>query len=240
MMNEKVFVPLFDFQTLFDTDFGIVSLIGAEYRNSGIFRTEWFQQHNSNRVLVKSLYERVDRNPLVQLSAEGIDRKEIDELYQSFFEDKDIYKKVLERSMRTELFRLFYTFSKNGDIYPYILYQNDIELEFLEKVFKDEYISSSTFIPINDFIMKPEKYKYILQFYSKYAESMYMSAVSSFLNIRDGVYRTVYIIDYNFNCDKLETGERAISATKDVLSILMNNHSVRSIDLYNRIKLEEG
>ena len=238
MMNEKCYVPLFDFQTLFDTDFGIMSLIGAEYLDSGIFDPEWFHQHNTNKALVKALYERVDINPLVQATVEGIEREEIDELYQSFYNNKEIYKKVLKRSTATEHYRLFWGFQNNGDIYPYILYYCEEELEFLKAIPDFEVIPPDRLININDFIMKPKQYKFILQFYCKLPIGKYIESIVSFLQEnRDGIYRVVYIADYPFNMEDVE--KQYLLRTPGILAIYTMNHTVRSIGLYNRLLLED-
>ena len=238
MMNEKVYVPLFDFQTLFDTDFGIISLMGAEYLDSGVFNKEWFQHHNTNKELLKVLYERVDSNPLVQTSSES--KESIDELYKSCFEDKDTYIKILHKSMTTELYRLFWGFQKNGDIYPYILYKCKEELEFMKSVEAMNSLQDDRFISIEDFIMKPKEYRFLLQFYIKYIDDIVADSVMSFLKeSRDGIYRTVYIADYNFNSNTDDMNRRVVKLTEDVSSILTLNHSVRTIDVYNRSKLED-
>ena len=148
-MNNKTYTPLFEFGTLFDTDVGMMSLIGAKYLDSSIFNVDWFKEHSTNRALVKAVYERVDTNPLIQASKSSTDPDELKELYESFLEG-DIYKEVLERSMRTELFNLLGYFIAMGDIYPYICYSNDAELEHIKKfeLFKDFKFDKSIILEI--------------------------------------------------------------------------------------------
>lgn len=234
-MNDKVYTPLFDFNTLFDTDVGIMILIGSKFLDSSVFSTEWFKEHSTNRAMVKALYERVDSNPLIQASIPGVEVKELDELYKSFLQG-DIYEEVLSKSMDTELFNLFACFESDEDIYPHICYSNDLELEFLKKFDLFKNIKEDRFVKLNDLIMKPKSYKHIFQFYAKNCEDMFMTAVSSMLDAnRDGIYRSVYLADYSFN--KQDDGTR-FKTTANIMSILTNNHSIRTIDIYNRSKLE--
>ena len=235
-MNDKVYVPLFDFNTLFDIDFGIMSLIGSEYLDSSIFNMEWFKQHSTNRSMVKALYERVDSNPLIQSSLPGIDNKELDELYKSFIDDKEIYSKILNKSMPTELYNLFETYTVVGDIFPYVCYKNNEELEFLKKFNAFSKLGDERFVKLDSFIMNQDKYSEILQFYAKSCDDMFMTAVASMLHsIKDGIFRTVYIADYVFN----RQDENKLKATTSVLDIVANDHYIRTVDIYVRSRLED-
>ena len=233
--NNKTYTPLFEFSTLFDIDVGIMSLIGAKYLDSSIFNIDWFKEHTSIRELVKAVYERVDTNPLIQASKPSWDHEELKELYESFLEG-DTYKEVLDRSVSTELYNLFGYFVAMGDIYPYICYSNDLELEFLKKIKALEDFKDDRFIKLDKLIMKPDDYKFIMQYYAKDCENMFMTAVSSMLSkYRDGIYRTVYLVDYNFN---MQDGNTKFKLVPNILSILSRNHSIRTIGMYNRSKLE--
>lgn len=235
MMNNKTYTPLFEFGTLFDTDVGMMSLIGAKYLDSSIFNVDWFKEHSTNRALVKAVYERVDTNPLIQASNPSIDPDEIKELYESFLEG-DVYKEVLERSMKTELYNLLGYFIAMGDIYPYICYSKDAELEHIKKfeLFND--FKDDRFIKLDKLIMKPDDYKFIMQYYVKDCENMFMTAISSMLSkYNDGIYRTIYLVDYIFN---MQDNNTKFKMVPNILSILSRNHSIRTIEMYSHSKLE--
>ena len=226
MMKTKYYFPLFDFQSIFDIDFGIMSLISDKYLDTGIFDKEWFANNSTRRKMLKVLYERIDKNPLIEPSLVE-DRSEIDELYNSFFEDEEIYNDILHRAMPTELYNVIdYAISSvEDDIEVTIVCNNTLEIELLKlyevtsKINK-VYLLSDINKQTNTF-----KNKYT-QIYVKYADSSILDFID-----KTGTYTsTVYLADYKFNSNIMKD-------SSVITSILMEGNNVTTIDLYNREKL---
>ena len=224
-MTNKYYFPLFDFHSIFDTDFGIMSLISNKYIDSGIFDKEWFVANGTRRKMLKALYERIDKNPLIEPSLVE-DRSEMDELYNSFYEDDEIYADILRRSMPTELYNVIdYSISAVNDIEVSIVCQNKLEVDLLKKFIVTSKINNIYLLSdlIKDNNSKKNKYT---QYYVKYADSN----ILDFIDTTSTGTSTIYIADYKFNSDITKD-------SKVITSILMDGNNVTTIDLYNRLKL---
>jgi len=228
MMKTKYYFPLFDFHTVFDVDFGIMSLISEKYLDTGIFDKEWFAEHCTRRKMLKVLYERVDKNPLIEPSLVE-EREEIDELYNSFFEDEEIYTDILQRAMPTELYNVIdYAISSVDDIEVSIVCRNNLEVELLKRYETTKKINKIHLL--SDLDKKASSYK------NKYTQIYVKTGDSEVLDFIDktGTYTaTVYLADYKFNSDMMKE-------SNVIASILMEGNDVTTIDLYNREKLNGG
>lgn len=236
MKIDRTYTPLFDFQILFDTDFGMMSLIAAEMQDIDVFNHEWIKAHHTNRLMIKALYERTDKNPLIQAAVIN-DKKELDELYNSFINDEEYYSKVVDRSMPTEIYNLLERCFIMGDIYPYILYNNDIELDHIKNDPITNQVKEENLIKLQDLIMNPKKYRGMFsQMYCKYNEGMVVDALASL----NSYAKTFYIADYNFNNYEGKKGTINTSGEGLTMAIIDDRCDIRSIDIYNRYLLEVG
>lgn len=237
MKTDTSYKPLFDFNMLFDTDFGIMSFISAEFNDASIFSVfnhQWINEHRSIRSMIKALYERKDRNPLIQCTLSN-DIKEIDELYDSFIRDEEYYIKVLQRSMVTEIFNLLERSILIGDVQPYIVYQYDVEYQHMKNFDVCKKIPDSNFICLKDIIINPRKYgKEFTMYYCKHNTGILLDALASIYDYA----KTYYIADYPFNNYDYKPGTIDISSEAMQIISYINRCNVRSIDIYNRIKLE--
>ena len=227
-MKTKYYFPLFDFHAIFDVDFGIMSLISEKYLDTGIFDKEWFSENGTRRKMLKVLYERVDKNPLIE---PGLieEREEIDELYNSFFEDEEIYSEILNRSMPTELYNVIdYSISVVDDIDVSIVCSNKLEVELLKKYTTTSEISKVYLL--SDLNKKSNTLKNkFTQIYVKNADSKILDFISD-----TGTHiATIYLADYKFN-------NEIMNNSTVITSILMEGNNVTTIDLYNRDKLNNG
>ncbi len=235
MKTDTTYKPVFDFQIVFDTDFGIMSLISAEMKDIDIFNHKWISEHSVIKDMIKALYERKERNPLIQCTLSD-DTKEIDELYKSFIEDEEYYAKVLERSNPTEMYNLIERCFIMGDVSPYIAYESDLELKFMKNFSICNRIPESNFVKVNDILMYPKRYSSIFNlYYCKHNEGKLLEALASLYSYA----KTFYIADYPFNNDE---GPGTVNLNNETMEIIVgvNRSLVRSIDIYNRELLETG
>lgn len=237
-IDDRTYTPIFDFQMLFDTDFGIMSLIASEMQDIDLFDHEWINAHRTNKQMIKALYERTDKNPLIQATVPNRHTKEeIDELYNSFITDEEYYKKVISKSMPTEIYSLLGRCFEMGDIYPSILYRNDIELSLIKEMDYTNRITESNLIRLDDLIAHPKKYKKgFSQMYCKHKDDDVVLALASLY----AYAKTFYIADYPFNNNpKMGSGTIDISGEGLTIAVMISRSEVRSIDIYNRGMLEE-
>jgi hypothetical protein len=178
--------------------------------------------------MLKVLYERVDKNPLIEPSLVE-EREEIDELYKSFFEDEEIYTDILQRAMPTELYNVIdYAISSVDDIDVSIVCRNNLEVELLKRYETTKKINKIHLL--SDLNKKASSYK------NKYTQIYVKTGDSEVLDFIDktGTYTaTVYLADYKFNSDMMKE-------SNVIASILMEGNDVTTIDLYNREKLNGG
>lgn len=228
-------MPIFDFNMLFDTDFGIMSLVAAEMDDIDIFDHQWINDHSTMISMTKALYERKERNPLIQCTLSN-DKKEIDELYDSFIKDEDYYSKVVQRSLPTEIYNLLERCFLLGDVQPYIVYQSDIELEHMKSFNACKKVPESNFINMMDIIKYPKKYtNKFTMYYCKHNTGLLLDAFASTYSYA----KTYYIADYLFN--NYESKPGTIDISSDSMQIItFFRCMVRSIDIYNRYYLDNG
>lgn len=235
MKTDRTYTPLFDFQILFDTDFGLMSLIASDMQDIDVFDHNWIQAHHTNILMIKALYERTDKNPLIQTTVIN-DKTEIDELYESFINDSSYYEQILDRSMCTEIYNLLDRCIEFGDIYPYILYRNEAELNILKEDPVTRRIEEKNFINIKDLIMNPKNYaNKFSQMYCKYRDDEVIDALVSL----NSYAKTLYVADYPFNNFEGKPGTIDVSGEGLTIAMTICRCDIRSIDVYNRFMLKE-
>ena len=120
--------PLISFNSIVDTDIGLVRLIYNEYLNPNVFDIKFFQRDFID--IIKDLYFRKDLNPLTLFAKEDQSREKLDQYYKEFIDLKE--KEILNLSMTTEIINLIDTFNDSMEIVTSILYYTPEQKRILE------------------------------------------------------------------------------------------------------------
>ena len=124
--------PLFDFQTICDTDIGLYRLIKAEYYDRNVFDNYLFDTKDI-RFIKTMLMCRDHFNPLFLFCKKGVyTTEEMDDLYKQFLDEE--YEKILKLSPPTAVFELAsVSNSVKGIINPTILCARKEEKEWVNE-----------------------------------------------------------------------------------------------------------
>lgn len=216
-----ILTPLIPFNCLYDTDFGLLSLIYEEYLDPSIFDIEWFRKNHIIKDMVNSIYSRSTSNPLF-LCLKDKDEKLANELYTQFMSEK--YEDILNRSMLTGMEDLIFLLKSSGEATPTIVYRNKKEFELMKSNSALSKIQKTT---VKDAIKNMDIYQ---QFYFKSFQDVYLSELISSDKLNT---KTIYIARYPFNMDESNTTDNEI-----ITLLMMKKNIVLSIDIYDRMKLE--
>ena len=126
----KKTTPLFGFDTILDTDFGVIKLINDRYMDRSVFDTEKFSMNT--RGIIKTLYLRKDPNPLYEFANPGVDHDLLDEYYKEFMDTQ--IDNVFERCIGTEIQNVIKLFLDVGDIKITVLCKNEKQKEFAREI----------------------------------------------------------------------------------------------------------
>lgn len=194
----KSLALLIDFNTIVDTDVGVIYLINKEFRNPNIFNLDILDNKFSN--ILNLLYNRTDINPLSILLKDEKDKNFIDECYKELLETRE--NDILDCSITTEVIRLIEQIrSNNTEISLCILYHNENQKRILLEQPK---LNNIELISVND-INKIKEYK---QYYFRYIEdaeivkgvqykTLYFStSMSNFNDTKDDLKDSDLIIDF--------------------------------------------
>lgn len=214
-----VMAPLIPFNCVFDTDFGLLTLINKEYFDSSVFSIDFFNQNSSIKNLVRALYEREEENPLsVCLLPEKKDLSE--SLYKDFISKR--YDSILKLSMPTEVYNILELFKLSGDIKPTIVCESEIEEQFLDKFKVTKGIQKIR-------VEELKEVNFYQQFYFKSINDFYSDIISEFIDTK-----MIYIADYKFNVDE----ERNIKDNKNTLLMGLSRNKFRLFEIYDRNNLK--
>jgi hypothetical protein len=218
-----VLVPLISFDCIIDTDFGLLNLIDREYLDKDVFSVDFFDTHHTNKAMVKALYERKDKNPLL-LCMKNPDINKANEMYKDFMKER--YKDILDVSMATEVYNLISTLKTYGDIRVSVVCENEFEVRLLKS------LKNTSTVPIYKMenLPSPDMFQ---QFYFKYINGFYTQMLIKYLNTKN-IYFAAY--DFNLNPEKDEEDEKL--KNEYLLAFQLTRNDLHSFDLYNRSKLE--
>ena len=211
--------PLFSFQSIIDTDIGLLNLIRNEYLDTrvfepGFFKTKFYQQ-------LYDLYHRKEEN-LLYLFAKTEDKELLDSYYREFLDTK--YKEILDMSISTEVYRLYRTCKNNSDFEVAILCKDPLEVEFLSKEpeFKNSKIlllSEITFTDVDHY------------------QQFFLKRIEELEDLRNLIAKTFYISTFGVNLNEDNNDIRSYD-TIDYMIKRQNNFSV--YDMYDRDLIEKG
>ena len=220
--------PLIDFNTLIDTDFGLILLIDREYLDSEVFSIDWFKNHHKINILVNALLEREHPNPLMLCMKEDMENKESEanKLYKEFVSNEETYKKILNYSMCTEYFNVVDKFKVVGDIFPCIVCKNDMEIDTLNEFDSYKNIKKEKLFNVNKELLRSHD-----QFIIKDIRNPLMDMI-----VEHTTERCIYLANYKFNdVELLGEKERELS-----FNLIKKRFDIKSMDLYSIAKLKES
>lgn len=211
--------PLFSFQSIIDTDIGLLNLIRNEYLDTRVFNPDFFKTKFYQQLY--ELYHRKEEN-FLYLFSKTDDKELLDSYYQEFKETK--YKEILEMSISTEVYRLYRTCKNNSDFEAAILCKDPIEIEFLSK--EPEFKNSKLLLLSETTTKQIDHYQ---QFFLKRLEEL-----EDFRNL---VAKTFYISTFGVNLNEEDNDIRSYD-TIDYMIKRQNNFSI--YDIYDRDLIEKG
>lgn len=174
---------LVDFDSLIDTDLGLLRLIKNEYNNPKYLDSDYLNNVEYN-VLVYSLVKRENENPLTLVVKDNyIDS--IEELRNQFF--RDDYKKILKQSGETNLVSLIKQYIYSNQIDVTVLCKNKEE----EAIIKNIYDKIKIIVENNYSNISIDKY-----------DCLFFKKAKDLLKLKNVKVKNIYICNYNFNLQK--------------------------------------
>lgn len=213
-LNSDSYSPLFSFNTLVDTDLGLLNYVFKEFRNERYFDLNVLDYYE----LINKVYYRSNENPLCVImknpeSAE--DRQFLDECYSELLQMKEA--EILQNSIGTQLIELLKIFQKEGNIISHIMYYTPAQKQFLLNMKEFDNID---LVNCEDISKHNIKISYS-QFYIKYLEELYLLDT-----IQD---KTIYVSSCGLNLDEKHQDLKDI----DILNDAIDRHNqINIIDLY--------
>lgn len=220
-----VMKPLITFDSIIDTDVGLIILIAKKYRNPNIFNLELLDSMTV-KDLAGVLYARPIENPISICT--NVALPEIDELYQDFMDN--YYQDVLEYSITTELINTIEIWEKYGGIHTTILCKTQSEIDLLDQYYELK--------KCDKILLENAKKANILntfpQYYFKHTEDDYIREVSN----TPLVAKTIYIPRYQFNFDIDDKGKRSVNKSPSIMRIYEGIANIfMAYDIYKRTDL---
>lgn len=214
---------LVDFNTIIDTDFGLLTLIDRKYLDKDLLSVDWFNKHHTIKELTKALYTRTCKNPL-HLCNISMTEDEEDSLYDDFMSKK--YDEILKLSMITSVYEFLNQLKISGDIGITIVCNNEKEIDLLNSL---SITSKMNKILLFDLDIEKTLLNYH-QFLFKYIDSGLITYLT------DLVDKTIYVASYGFNIDQ----ERHIIINNDyTLNLSYRRNIFKIMDLYDLSKINE-
>lgn len=212
--------PMFMFNTLYDTDFGIINLIKKSYINDERINQDFYTKNNTIRKMVLSLYNRNKKNPLYLILKDNYS-DQAKSLYDELI--KTHYSDILDCSCYTGLYYLARALKISQDISSYIFCLNDDEVNIISK---EESLKGIMIITKKNILSHISE---INQFYFK---SLYDDKYTELLS-ESLIQKSIYIEDYSFNFDK----ENKIIIDDYVNNLIKNRCFFNYINAYDINKL---
>lgn len=213
--------PLISFNTLVDTNIGLVNLIRRDYLDPSVFKIEFFDQ--SFYKILSDLYYRKTKNPLKVFAKENVEDEILDQYYEEFMEK--CYKDILGMSIGTEMINLVDIFNDSQEVVSTILCYKQEEIDLLNtepKLEKNEKVLLSK-------ISQHDIDKTFQQFY------LYsLDEIKPFENCR---LKTFYFSGSGINFDE-ETSDLII--TEPLKKIITQTNAISVFDMYKKDIIMKG
>lgn len=193
--------PLITFESLVDTDFGLLLYIDKHFLDPTVFDVEVFNSHHKIKQMISFLMNRERWNPLYQFMNKKLKASEsiADQLYMDFMFDEEHYRSILNLSMLTNLCDFVQMTEAGGkDINMTVVCQTEYEQDFINKKISQP----SKTILYDRLVNRREKADEYQQFFFRHLEDPVLQhnmlkdkPISDFT----GVNKTIYMADYKFN-----------------------------------------
>lgn len=130
--GDKLLSPLIDFNTIIDTDIGLIKFMSSNgYLNPNVFDISFLKR--SPYEVISDLYYRKVSNPLYLFAKDNVKSERLDDYYRDFF--LEFKEEILSLSEYTDMVSVVDIFLKeNSDIYTTILCRDEVELEIIKNV----------------------------------------------------------------------------------------------------------
>lgn len=197
------------FDTIVDTDYGMINMIREEYNNPQFIDVD-FLNAVSEHALIAELYERQTENPLTLVLKDDY-IGQADSLYNQFIESK--YDKILDMSRNTNLIGYYRILRKQGQMTLTILCKNVQEQHFIEKLKMD--IQT---------IVEPDYSKIPLKDY----DFLYLKKYSDIEKFKDIRKLNIYVCKYSFNTEKDNITPKLLFSDK-----ISDKNQIFTIEPYN-------
>ena len=202
IINTNVLV---DFDTIIDTDFGLLKLLQEEYNNRKFISNKFLMMKDI--ILIHLLVNREDINPLY-LAINGM-QFDLDVLYNQFMDIE--YRKILQNSIETNICDFINVLITNDNSIS-IYCKNLLEQQLIEKKFNGKVKTIVTddvsTIDISDY------------------GSIIIKDFSKILNFKNLRLKDIYVANYKFNI----TDDVPL---KDISMIISGINNIKLIDVYN-------
>lgn len=192
--------PLITFESLVDTDFGLLLYIDKCFLDPSVFDIEVFNTHHKIKQMIWCLMNREKWNPLYLFMRKDLKAPEeiADELYNEFMNINGVhFRKILDLSMLTNLCDFLQMTEAGGrDITTTVVCRTEYEQDFVNKKISQ----SSKTILYDKITGKSDEYQ---QFFFRHLEDPWLQSaiLNSDRKISDftGINKTIYMADYKFN-----------------------------------------
>lgn len=191
---QGVNAPLITFESLVDTDFGLMLYIDRNFLDTTVFDVEFFNSHHTIRKMIWALMNRDKWNPLYICMSKNLEAPEsiADELYEEFIYNDNHYEKIIELSALTNLCDFIRISEVTGkEVRPTIVCQSEYEKDFIKK-------KISQYTPITLYKEIENSDIGYQQFFFRHISDPHMFYEGS-INEFIGQNKTVYLADYKFN-----------------------------------------
>lgn len=217
--------PLITFDSLVDTDFGLLTYINKKFLDTSVFDIDFFKSNKKIRDMIKALIGREKRNPLLLCIRNEFPNREkfADDLYSEFMSTEELYGQIMQLSMYTGMCDFLKLAEKiDKGIRPIIVCRREIEKEFVK-----EHITKVTPVTMIDKLDSDIVYQ---QFFFRYVDDPYTSFIQPLI----GKDKTIYLANYRFNyIDNLAGSEFIAEITSNYCRLSM-------YDVYNKEELYDN
>lgn len=146
----QIVTVIVDYNFIVNTDLGLMRFIRSQFQDPRAFNLDIVNKKDGE--LLTLLYSRIDKNPLSIISTEE-NMKDIDKLYESFFEE---YKKEicgLSTTQKTimKFIKMGLTIKPNSGIKMIIGVNDEFEYNDIERHFKTKSIVYNNTEPLKDY-----------------------------------------------------------------------------------------
>ena len=121
--------PLISFDSIVDTDVGLVNLIRKEYLDTKVFNKDFFDMQFYE--ILKQLYHRKEKNLLYLFAIDTSNTELLDSYYNEFMER--CMPQILEMSITTEILTLIDQFNSSQEIKSTILCYSEDQLRIIQE-----------------------------------------------------------------------------------------------------------